>query len=145
MSETPYDPGLITRDIYGERRIVKGEIVALLNFTFEKRRLKLIEPLSRALLNKEIHELMITDEAGASPGSIVNRVSPLAFFEVERGGLVVVGDAVYIGGLELGELAGFDLTHMPNHMNVVVKAKSLVAPPIAVGDPIIFNISARAN
>lgn len=57
MSETPYDPRLITPKVYGDRRPVTGEVVALLHITFEKRGLKLIEARSRAMLLNEIHEL----------------------------------------------------------------------------------------
>jgi len=138
MSEAPYDPSLITPSVYGDRRSVIGEVVALLHITFQERGLKLIQARSRALLEKEIHELMITDEE-AAPGGGADIVSALAFFEVERGGLAVVGDDVILDGSVLGDLAGFDTTHMPNHMNVVVKAESLEEPPIRVGSRIEFR------
>ena len=136
MDEAPYDPKLITPSVYGDRRPVLGEVVVLLHITFQDRGLKLIQARSRALLRDEIHELMITDEEGAAPGGGADRVSAIAFFEVKRGGLAVVGDEVTIGGRALGTLAGFDMTHMPNHMNVLVKSASLEAPPIRVGDEV---------
>ncbi|MDH5200327.1 MAG: hypothetical protein OEW93_05520 [Candidatus Bathyarchaeota archaeon] len=136
MDEVPYDPRLITPSVYSDRRPVLGEIVALLHITFQDRGLKLIQARSRALLRDEIHELMITDEEGAAPGGGADRVSAIAFFEVRRGGLAVVGDEVTIGGRALGTLAGFDMTHMPNHMNMLVKSASLEAPPIRVGDEV---------
>ncbi len=135
MTETPYDPNLITPGVYGERRPVTGEVVALLHIAFEKRGLKLIEAKSRALRRGEVHELMITDE-DAAPGGGADRVRALAFFEVERGGLAVVGDEVSVQERPLGRLAGYDLTHMPNHMNVVVRAESLDEPAIRVGDKV---------
>jgi hypothetical protein len=107
--------------------------------TFERRGLNLIDPRSRALTRDEIHELMITDEPEAGPGGRADRVSVIAFFEITRGGLAVVGDEVSITGMTLGELAGYDLTHMPNHMNVVVKRKSLEAPEINIGDEIVIS------
>ena len=136
MDEAPYDPRLITPSVYGDRRPVLGEIVALLHITFQDRGLKLIQARSRALLKNEIHELMITDEEGAAPGGGADQVSAIAFFEVKRGGLAVVGDEVAIGSRTLGALAGFDMTHMPNHMNVLVKSASLEAPSIRVGDEV---------
>ncbi|MFQ6053687.1 MAG: hypothetical protein ACE5OO_05625 [Candidatus Bathyarchaeia archaeon] len=143
MSESPYDPRLITPKVYGERRPVEGEVVALLHITFERRGLKLIEARSRALLLNEIHELMITDEAGAAPGGGADRVSAIAFFEIKRGGIIVVGDMVSVGGRTLGPVAGYDLTHMPNHMNVVVKTDSLEAPELHVGDEVLFKRRVR--
>lgn len=82
---------------------------------------------------------MITDEEEATPGGGADRVSAIAFFEIKRGGVAVVGDEVYIVGKTLGELAGFDTTHMPNHMNVLVKMGSLEPPSISVGDQIVFR------
>ncbi len=136
MDEAPYDPRLITPSVYGDRRPVLGEVVALLHITFQDRGLKLIQARSRALLKNEIHELMITDEEGAAPGGSADRVSAIVFFEVKRGSLAVVGDEVLIGGRALGALAGFDMTHMPNHMNLLLKSASLEAPSIRVGDEV---------
>lgn len=139
MNKPPYDPRLITPGVYGDRRPVLGEVVALLHITFERRGLKLIQARSRAMRLNEIHELMITDEADAAPGGGVDRVSAIAFFEIKRGGLAVAGDEVSISGRKLGELAGYDLTHMPNHMNVLVKRDSLEDPEINVGDEIVIS------
>ncbi len=139
MSETPYDPRLITPKVYGDRRPVVGEVVALLHITFEERGLKLMEARSRAMPLNEINELMITDDEEAAPGRRVDRVSAVAFFEIRRGGLVVAGDEVSIEDKSLGEIVGFDLTHMPNHMNVLVKARSLETRSIRVGDVILFR------
>jgi hypothetical protein len=143
-STVGYEPRLITRSSYGERRPVLGEVVALLHITFEKRGLKLIEAMSRALPRGEIHELMITDEE-PTPGGTVNRVSAIAFFEVRSGGVIVVGDGVTVGGRRLGTLGGFDLTHMPNHMNILVKSGSLEAPRLSLGDPVIFEGSSTSD
>jgi hypothetical protein len=139
MDEAPYDPKLIIPSVYGDRRPVLGEIVALLHIIFQDRGLKLIQAKSRALLKNEIHELMITDEEGAAPGGGADRVSAIAFFEVRQGGLAVVGDEVTIAGRALGALVGFDVTHMPNHMNVLVKSASLEAPHIRVRDEVRFR------
>jgi hypothetical protein len=139
MAEAPYDPKLITPSVYGDRRPVKGEVVALLHITFQERGLKLIQSRSRALCKDEIHELMITDEEEAAPGGGADRVSAIAFFEVRNGGLVVVGDRVTLNDDLLGTIAGYDVTHMPNHMNVLLKAESLEPPVLRVGDKLIFK------
>jgi len=82
---------------------------------------------------------MRTDEEDAAPGSGANRVSAIAFFEVKTGGLAVAGDRVTLDGRRLGEVAGYDMTHMPNHMNVLVKADSLESPPLHVGSKLVFQ------
>lgn len=139
MGKAPYDPNLINRSVYGDKRPVVGEVVALLHIAFEERGLKLIQSWSRAMRLNEIHELMITDEEEAAPGGMADHVSAIAFFEVKQGGVAVAGDEVSVDGKVLGTLAGFDMTHMPNHMNVVVKTGSLETPPLRVGDRIEFS------
>jgi hypothetical protein len=137
VSDAPYDFKQITSGVYGDRRSVEGEIVALLHIAFEDRKLELIETKSRGLRIHEIHELMITDE-DAVPGGGADRVRALAFFEVTSSGLVVVGDTVLVEDNEIGTLVGYDTTHMPNHMNIVAKAESLDEPRLQVGDKIRF-------
>jgi hypothetical protein len=137
---SPYNFRRITPGVYGNRRQVEGEVVALLHVSFQDRGLRLIETKSRAVKLNEIHELMITDE-DAAPGGGADRVRAVAFFEVCKPGLIVVGDKVGVGNRPLGVLAGYDETHMPNHMNVVVKAPSLDEPGIRVGDRVRFEVS----
>ena len=136
----PYDFRRITPGVYGKRRQVEGEVVALIHVSFQDRGLRLIETKSRAVRLNEIHELMITDE-DAQPGGGADRVRAIAFFEVSESGLIVVGDKVSVGNKTLGTLAGYDETHMPNHMNMVVKAPSLDEPEIRVGDRVRFKPS----
>ena len=134
----PYDFKKITPSVYGDRRPVEGETVALLHISFDDRGLKLIETKSRTVKKYEIHELMITDE-DAAPGGGANRVRAIGFFEITDSGLIVVGDKVFIEDRLLGTLAGYDVTHMPNHINVVVRAESLDEPVLRVGDRIRFR------
>lgn len=75
---------------------------------------------SRAVQAGEIHELAVTDDPAAMPEARVERVAYVAFFEVVRGGVILSGDRVTLGGRGLGRVAGFDCTHFPNHMNVLV-------------------------
>ena len=134
----PYDFRRVTPSVYGDKRPVEGETLALLHIVFEDRGLKLIETKSRTVKHEEIHELMITDEK-AEPGGGANRVRAIGFFEITKSGLIVAGDDVWIEDRLLGKLAGFDVTHMPNHINVVVKSDSLDEPELRVGDRIRFS------
>ena len=134
----PYDFRKITPNVYGYRRPVTGETVALLHVNFDDRGLELIETKSRTVKRYEIHELMITDE-DAAPGGGADSVRAIGFFEIIESGLVVVGDEVWIEDRYLGELAGYDLTHMPNHMNIVVKSETLDEPALHVVDRIRFK------
>ncbi len=135
----PYDFKRITPSVYGDKRPVEGEVVALLHIKFEDRGLEFIQTKSRTVKLNEIHELMLTDEQDAAPGGRVDRVRAIAFFEITKSGLIVVGDEVSIGGKRLGTLAGYDVTHMPNHINVVVKTETLDEPILRVGDKVSFS------
>jgi hypothetical protein len=125
---------------YGNRRPVKAEVIATLNAVFTDRIMKLIDSRSRAVKKYDIHELMITDQT-PSPGEELNRMNAIAFFEVKNGGLIVSGDDLILNGEPFGVLAGFDMNHMPNHMNVIIKKDSLQVENLKVGDLLIFKNS----
>ena len=138
----PYSAGLVTKSPYGSKKIIQSSVVAVLQLKMENRALNLIHPQSRALKKYEIHEFMVTDEKGALPGKIVNRVSYIAFIEIFQGGVMVVGDEVYWNKTLLGVVAGFDDTHMPNHQNIVLyspKRRTGKDLNINVEDPIIIQ------
>jgi hypothetical protein len=120
--------------IYGEHRPVAGEAVALLHVV-AKGGLKLEKLLSRAVQRNEVHEIILVDEV-LKPGDEVKGFAPVAFFEVGEGGLVVVGDPVSVNGVQLGTVAGFDLNHAPNHINVMVKTDSLRGHDVMLGHKI---------
>ena len=138
MMDAPYDFRRINPSVYGDKRPVEGEVVAVLHVKFEDRGLEFIKTKSRTVKLNEIHELMITDEQDAAPGGGADRVRALAFFEITKSGLIVMGDDVTINDSKLGTLAGYDVTHMPNHINVVVKTNTLDEPLLRVGDKVRF-------
>ena len=67
-----------------------------------------------------IHELIATDEVDRKPGDTAQRIAYLAFFEVTRGGCVIVGDTLLWNGKAVGTVIGFDETHEPNHINIII-------------------------
>jgi len=98
------------------------------------RGLQLITPISRCIKKHEIHELIFTDEQDAGPGKEVNNISYLGFFEVEQGSVMITGDKLYLAGKHIGYVAGFDATHMPNHLNIVIKTdKRLTGVELGAG------------
>ncbi len=102
------------------KTVVRGHINCILHARAEQRGLELVQFPSRAVLKHEIHELILTTESEAAPGRTVNQISYLGYFEVDEGGVLWVGDQVYLDGKLIGALAGYDLTHFPNHMNIVL-------------------------
>ena len=84
---------------------------------------------------------MTTADKYAAPGEVANDVTYVGFFEVEEGGVIVIGDSVYIGVKLIGEVVGFDDTHMPNHQNIVLyssKGKTGAELNIDLNEEIIF-------
>lgn len=113
----------VTLATYAANRTVTGAVVTVLDSTHEARGLKLISTYSRALQKNSIHELIATDEAKKKPGETADRIAYLAFFEVARGGCVLVGETLLVDGKAVGEVVGFDETHEPNHINIVIGVK----------------------
>ena len=120
-------------NIYRERRPVKGEVVTVIDVTFNSSGIDLCEAWSRAVPKGDIHEIMVwnpLEEAEEDAAAV-------AFIEITQGGNIVNGDEVRIDGVEVGQLAGFDYNHMPNHMNIVVETKS-VEIPLTLGSIVEF-------
>ncbi len=118
----PYRAGMFSRSPYAQKRDVLGRLVVVLTGRLEDRGLSLIAPISRAVQKNEIHELIVTDDAGAGPGSRVDRIAYAGFVEIISGGILLAGDQLICGGRSLGKIAGFDETHLPNHLNIVLQA-----------------------
>jgi len=119
----PYQSGMFKNYPYLVKRSIKGELVVVLDGYIENRGLQLISPISRCILKNEIHELIFTDERDAGPGKRVDKISYIGFFEVEKGSVMVAGDEVYLNNKLIGHIAGFDETHMPNHLNIIIKCQ----------------------
>ena len=63
--------------------------------------------------------MILTDE-DKKPGDNVNKIAYIGFFAVKESTVIIVGDEVKINGQVIGNIAGFDETHMPNHYNIVI-------------------------
>ncbi len=112
--------------MYSVKADIRIELVALLKGRREHRELKLIPEQTRAVCRNEIHEFIVTDERDHHPGDTVNRIAYLGFGEVKTGGLLAVGDMVRIDGQEVGKLVGFDRTHLPSHMNIILFSSKML-------------------
>lgn len=69
------------------------------------------------------------------------KIDYLAFFEVSRGGCIIVGETLCADGKTIGEIIGFDETHEPNHLNLIIGVKRRQTGPqlkISVGSKIKF-------
>ena len=123
MAQTRNDAdvlGHVNLNVYGANRGVYGEVVTVLDLELETRGLRLIPTYSRVVIAHSIHELVVTDQISKKPGETVDRVAFLAFFEVLRSGCIIIGETLKAGENAIGTILGFDDTHQPNHMNIVI-------------------------
>lgn len=148
MPVDPYVKNPRHENFYVRKSAVGGRLVAVLRGRVPDRALELIPQHSRAVRAGEVHELIATDEPGAAPGRTINSIAYLGFAEFSRGGVLMTGDELRIGGRLLGRLAGYDNTHMPNHMNIIVAmdaARSGDELGLALDAPVVFAPPARAT
>lgn len=148
MSPDPYAAkALSTKYPCADKSIVNGKMCVILDARAENRGLELVLFPSRAVQKYEIHEIILTAEVESGPGSKVNNISYLGYFEVLESGVLWVGDKVIVGGKEIGTLTGYDMTHFPNHMNIIIKIDgdlyTGLEAGINVGEPITFIFPGR--
>jgi len=116
------DPSSVLVNPFSQRCMVEAEMIAILDARRHDRDMTLIKPLTRVVKKGEIHEFVMTDEADAKPGARINRVAYLAFAVITQEGILSVGDHLFCGTETIGQIVGYDETHMPNHMNIVIYA-----------------------
>ena len=121
-SRDPHVEGRVDRTHYTSKTELSARLFAVLDLTAADRGLELIPQLSRAVKRGDVLELICTDEEKAGPGSKVDRAAYIGFAEVSETGLLLCGDTVTVRQEEIGKIAGFDETHLPNHLNVVIRS-----------------------
>ncbi|MTI94824.1 MAG: hypothetical protein FH749_04960 [Firmicutes bacterium] len=136
----PYASGMFKANPYAEKTDVKGELVVVLRGKYPQRGLQLIKPKSRAVNLGEVHELIITDQQ-AQPGDKVDPIAYLGFFAITAPGILVTGDRLKVAGKEVGMLSGFDETHMPNHLNIIVSGERISGEELGLelGADVVFQ------
>lgn len=143
MCPDPYQDRLLNTPMPCVAKLpVHGAVSTVLHARAEKRGLTLSPFPSRAVLKQEIHELILTEE-DAAPGAVVDLISYACFFEVLESGILWQGDLVFINGREVGTLAGYEFSHLPNHMNIIVRARKKAQTgqemKLQPGDPLEFR------
>lgn len=128
MSPDPYTDKSINHPpnpCYKKADVV-GTINTVLHARNDRRALEIVSYPSRAFVKHEVHEVILTPEMDAGPNTVVNNVVYLCFFEMDTSGVLWVGDSVEVDGEIIGTLAGYDFTHLPNHMNIIVKTDTFL-------------------
>ena len=138
----PYKDGMFSSNPYYAKSDIQGSLVVVLDGRLESRGLELITQISRCVRRHDIHELIVSDEPDLGAGSKVDKVAYLAFIEINQPGVLTIGDEVLWAGRVIGTVAGFDETHMPNHLNIVISARerrSGADLKLNLGDSITFR------
>ncbi len=137
MAKDPYEHQLLDQSMPCSRKTpVIGRLVCILRARADRRGLQLASFPSRVVQQNEIHELILTLQMDAQPGSTVDEIAYIGFFEIVAGGVLWSGDQVRIAGQPCGILAGYDLTHHPNHFNILLKTTG----PLLTGEESKFQL-----
>ena len=120
----PYEDGLIDKDPFSKVASIKFKIVAVLDISFENRRMDLMDTFSRSIVKNSVVEFALTSEKNIRPGKIVDSVQYIGFGAAQMSGQATVGRKVSIEGHYIGTVLGFNDTHSPNHLNVVIGNES---------------------
>ena len=110
---------------YASKLPLRLTLVAVMPDTRKDRNLKLSEFVTRCFAKHEIHEFLVANEWDGNRDKVFNDVSYIGFMRFDQGGVIAVGAKILTeDGQVVGEVIGFDLTHAPNHMNIVLSSPS---------------------
>lgn len=118
----PYLDGQIDDNPIVSLASITCEIVAVLDLELRERGLKVMNTMSRSFRRYDIGEFVLTKEE-VTLGEAVNKVSYIGFAQAQNSGQMTVGQSVLLDGASIGEVAGFDRTHAPNHYNVIISTQ----------------------
>jgi hypothetical protein len=107
---------------------VQGRVVKLLSHRCDRRQLRL-DFGSRCVRAGDVHEMITTTDPHIKLGETIDAVGFLAFVEITSAGVIEFGDSVEVGGRRVGAVIGFDGSHWPNHLNIIIRAPRIVTAP----------------
>jgi hypothetical protein len=98
---------------------IETHFVAILGHQSLDRRMIASPHHTRCIQDGEIHELVYVAE---SPDGLIdlNDAWYLGFIKFPQGGVLAKGMTIEINGQGKGKLIGFDETHFPNHLNLLI-------------------------
>lgn len=105
---------------------VRTSLVRLLFHETVGRGMRLAPAGSACISRGEIHELVVTTDDTDRAGAVVDHVAYVGFIEFLDPAMLTRGDTFWVGDRLLGEFAGYDESHMPNHLNLVLRGECLV-------------------
>ncbi len=110
---------------YSSKSSIKFRIKAVMKNKRIDRKLKLSEYVTRCINKNQLHEFLIANDWNNDKNKLLNDISYIGFMECIECGVIEIGDNFSDdNGTIVGTIIGFDYTHMPNHMNIVLKSVS---------------------
>ena len=110
---------------YSSKSSIKFRIKAVMKNKRIDRKLKLSEYVTRCINKNQLHEFLIANDWNNDKNKLLNDISYIGFMECTECGVIEIGDTISDDkGIIVGTVIGFDYTHMPNHMNIVLKSAS---------------------
>lgn len=100
-----------------------GRLVCVMHHIRRDRGLTCASWRTRAVRAGEVHEFLVCRNEDVKRGGPLQDAWYIGFAALEAC-VLAVGDSVWFHGSLIGEIAGFDDTHLPNHMNVVLSSDS---------------------
>lgn len=96
--------------------------IAILNHKRVQRGIMLTKWQTRVVRQGDIHEILTTPERTEHISRQINLVFYLGFAEFDAG-IIAIGDGFWAeDGSFLGQVLGFDETHAPNHLNILLSS-----------------------
>src|SRR4051812_37525310 len=111
--------------LFSEKIRIRGRWVAVMNHACNDQGMVLNAFRTRCLKQGEIHEFVVCRQDPAV-GGLIDTVAYLGFGEIVVGGVVEVGDPLYLDEELIGKIVGFDDTCMPNYFTIVIRSKTLI-------------------
>lgn len=107
-----------------EKEELQAVVSAVMGHKRNDRKMVLAEWKTRCIKEGEIHEFLSSTDFGGDKTKTLNNFVYLGFFRFTKGGVIEIGDRLITGkNTVLGEIIGFDDTHLPNHINIVLSGQ----------------------
>lgn len=132
------DPGAPAPTERWIRRPLAAKLVTVMDHRRADRGLKLSGYTSRAVRRDDVHEFILTCKGAA----FLRAASYIGFAAFTESGVLVKDDVVSVGGRRLGRIAGFDLTHADNHLNIVIESDESEVVDLPTGRSLGLRIDA---
>ena len=109
--------------------------------------LKLMNVKTMCFKKSDVHAIIMINENQAQSKAKVTQFSELGFIEFSSSGVLTQGDTVTIGKRDVGTIAGFDETPLPNYINVILKVTTMGPDSLEVkpGNKILFTDTKRKD